>query len=90
MGGADRSVTVWDVESGRILYKVAVQVIPAFRITILTRSFDLGSYPVTKERLPVLSSIPKNRSVSAGLSSRPVDTNADPKMTSLSDFSLDG
>lgn len=22
MGGADRSVTVWDVESGRILYKV--------------------------------------------------------------------
>lgn len=29
VGGADRAVTVWDVESGRILYKVCWKNLPA-------------------------------------------------------------
>lgn len=61
VGGADRAVCIWDVDSGKILYKVS----PSrshYRHSSLT---SICSFLATKEQSPQLTSTPRNPSVRA-------------------------
>ena len=60
VGGADRTVCIWDVDSGKVLYKVSVDLC-ASRVP-LNQSFC--SYLDTRELLPLLTSTQRNPLVS--------------------------
>jgi WD40 repeat protein len=59
VGGADRTVTIWDVESSKILYKVR-----AYTFTSDRDSYLLLSCPAIRAQSLVLTSIPRNQLVS--------------------------
>lgn len=63
VGGADRTVCVWDVESGKVLYKVRFSDPPIFRSLLNNSSRD------TKARSHQLISIQRSPSVSVFVSS---------------------
>ena len=56
VGGADRAVCIWDVESSRILYKVRFLFVAS--ITVVDHSPK--SSPATREQSPPWTSIPKS------------------------------
>lgn len=58
VGGADRTVCIWDVDSGKVLYKVRTSI--SFVVSKLSVLF---SYLVIRERSLLLTSTPKNLSV---------------------------
>lgn len=58
VGGADRMVCIWDVESGKITYKVRLTCLLKSRATVLT--IPCTSYRVTKEQSQQSTFIQKN------------------------------
>ena len=62
VGGADRTVTIWDVESSKILYKVRSAVISVGPMTFIALS-SFGSCLGTRVRSRQWTSIRTNRSV---------------------------
>lgn len=69
VGGADRTVTIWDVESSKTLYKVRFVIY--FRLVLNIMPFWGGSCPGTRVPSQRWTSILKSRSVRNSLCRQP-------------------